>query len=114
MIKTLYDLIKNELSLLTELAIFSYVRNLQQAADLYEDGSEDQRNNSHQLDEDVDGRTGSILEGVADGVAGNSSLVGGSTLAVAFDGAGFSAKEAGFTSYWNREYVSIRFISLDG
>ena len=46
-----------------------------------EQSCENSGNNGHELDKDVDGRTGGILERIADGVADNGCLVGIGALA---------------------------------
>ena len=48
---------------------------LQQAANCQEQRREYQRYNCHQLDQDVDGRAGSILEGVTNGITDNGCCV---------------------------------------
>ena len=50
-------------------------KKLQQAADLDEHGSEDDRHDGHKLDEDVDRGTGGVLERVADGIADDGGLM---------------------------------------
>ena len=52
---------------------FNKIIVLEQAADLDEHGSEDDRHDGHELDEDVDRGTGSVLERVADGIADNGA-----------------------------------------
>ena len=47
----------------------------EKSADLHKYGGENERHNGHQLYEDVDGRAGSVLERVADGIADNSRLM---------------------------------------
>ena len=47
----------------------------EQAADLDEHGSEDDRHDGHELDEDIDRGTGGVLERVADGVADDGGLM---------------------------------------
>lgn len=42
---------------------------------LLDGGGEDDRDNGHQLDQNVEGRTRGILEGITDGVTDNGSLV---------------------------------------
>jgi hypothetical protein len=46
-----------------------------------EEGREDQRLNSHELDEDVERGTGGVLEGVTNGVADDGGLVAITALA---------------------------------
>ncbi len=46
--------------------------------------SEDKRDNSGELDEDVKGRSGSIFKRVSDGISNNSGFVGSGTLGEVF------------------------------
>jgi len=47
---------------------------------ILDDGTEYQRHDGGQLDQDVEGGTGGILEGIADCITGDSVLVRGGAL----------------------------------
>ena len=53
------------------------VGDLQQTADLHKEGGKHQRDDRHELNENVQGRTGGVLERVADGIADHRGLMGG-------------------------------------
>ena len=59
--------------------------------------SEYQGNDGHQLQQDVHGRSGSILEGVAYGVAGNRRFVGVGTFAAVNTGLWSRRQRSGIT-----------------
>lgn len=67
------------MSMVDSILLLSLVRSLQvleqQATVGGEEGGKHEGLDSHELDKDVEGRAGSVLQGVTNGVADHSSLV---------------------------------------